>query len=134
DQIYSFSREALIEAIPRPEQVQAQEFGAASRELYDRIMQMTDNAGATDEHRALNYLAVRYPAIYARAAESFAGNFSLTGVEVRPSPLSGTRRIVDCIFSYTNRNTDYTEKFFVRCDMTNEFPSLVSKLSPYCDR
>ena len=27
-----------------------------------RIMQMTDNAGATDEHRALNYLAMRYPA------------------------------------------------------------------------
>jgi hypothetical protein len=28
-------------------------------------MQLTDNAGATDEHRALNYLAMRYPAIYA---------------------------------------------------------------------
>ena len=35
-------------------------------------MQMTDNAGATDEHRALNYLAMRYPAIYAKAAEQFA--------------------------------------------------------------
>jgi hypothetical protein len=65
---------------------------------------------------------VRYPAIYAKAAESFAGNFSLTGVEVRPSALSGTRKVVDCIFSYTNRNTDYTEKYFVRCDVTEEFP------------
>jgi hypothetical protein len=134
DQIYTFSRDSLIEAIPRPEQIAAQEFGAASRELFDRIMQMTDNAGATDEHRALNYLAVRYPAIYARAAESFAGNFSLSGVEVRPSPLSGTRKIMDCIFSYTNRNTDYTEKYFVRCDVTEEFPYLVTKLSPYYDR
>ncbi|MCI0600956.1 MAG: hypothetical protein L0Y60_15830 [Beijerinckiaceae bacterium] len=134
DQIYTFSRESLIEAIPRPEDVPAEEFGAASRELFDRIMQMTDNAGATDENRALNYLSVRYPAIYAKAAEEFAGNFSLTGVEVRPSPLSGTRRIVDCIFSYTNRNTDYTEKYFVRCDVTEEFPFLVTKLSPYYDR
>jgi hypothetical protein len=134
DQIYSFSRETLIEAIPRPEQIAAQEFGAAARELFDRIMQMTDNAGATDEQRALNYLAVRYPAIYATAAESFAGNFSLTGVEVRPSPLSGTRNVVDCIFSYTNRNTDYTEKYFVRCDVTEEFPFLVTKMSPYYDR
>ena len=91
-------------------------------------------AGATDEDRALNYLAVRYPNIYARAAESFAGNFSLSGVEVRPSPLSGTRRVVDCIFSYTNRNTDYTEKYFVRCDVTEEFPFLVTKMSPYYDR
>jgi PatG C-terminal len=134
DQVYAFSRDALIEAIPKPEGVEAQEFGAAARELFDRIMQMTDNAGATDENRALNYLAVRYPAIYTRAAESFAGNFSLSGVEVRPSPLSGTRRIVDCIFSYTNRNTDYTEKYFLRCDVTEEFPFLVTKLSPYYDR
>jgi hypothetical protein len=53
---------------------------------------------------------------------------------VRPSPLSGTRKIMDCIFSYTNRNTDFTEKFFVRVDVTEEFPFLVAKLSPYYDR
>jgi hypothetical protein len=134
DQIYTFSRDALIEAIPKPDQMPAEQFGSASRELFDRIMQMTDNAGATDEHRALNYLAVRYPAIYARAAQSFAQSSSLSAVEVRPSSLSGTRKIVDVIFSYNNRNTDYTEKYFVRCDMTEEFPFLVTKMSPYYDR
>ena len=72
---------------------------------------MADNAGATDEHRALNYLAVRYPAIYASAAEAFGRNASLTAVEVRPSPLSGVRKVVDVIFSYTNRNTDVIDKF-----------------------
>jgi cyclic patellamide precursor peptide PatG len=97
-------------------------------------MQMTDNAGATDDHRALNYLAMRYPAIYAKAAEEFDKDCSLTGVEVRPSALSGTRKIVDVIFAYTNRNTDFTEKFFVRVDVTEEFPFLVSKLGPYYDR
>ena len=95
---------------------------------------MTDNAGATDDHRALNYLAMRYPSIYAKTAEAFARDFSLSGVEVRSSPLSGARRVVDCIFSYTNRNTDFTEKFFVRCDVTEEFPFLVAKMSPYYDR
>ena len=134
DQIYSFDRDALIKAIPRPEKITAKQFRPAAEELFDRIMQMTDNAGATDEHRALNYLAMRYPAIYAKAAEEFAQDFSLTGVEVRPSPLSGTRKIVDVIFSYTNRNTDFTEKFFVRVDVTEEFPFLVTKLSPYYDR
>jgi hypothetical protein len=97
-------------------------------------MQMTDNAGATDEHRALNYLAVRYPAIYAKAAQEFAAGSSLTGVEVRPSPLSATRNIVEVVFAFTNRTTDFTEKCFVRCDMTEEFPFLVTKLSPYYDR
>jgi hypothetical protein len=134
DQIYSFDRGTLIKSIPRPEKTSAAQFGPAAEELFNRIMQMTDNAGATDEHRALNYLAMRYPAIYAKAAEMFAQNSSLTGVEVRSSPLSGTRNVVDVIFSYTNRNTDFTEKFFVRCDTTEEFPFLVSKLSPYYDR
>jgi hypothetical protein len=134
DQIYTFSRNALIEAIPRPEQIPAERFGAASRELFARIMQMTDNAGATDEHRALNYLAVRYPAIYARGAQSHAQDFSLSAVDVQPSALSGTRKIVDVIFSYANRNTDFAEKFFVRVDVTDEFPFLVTKLSPYYDR
>jgi hypothetical protein len=134
DQIYSFDRDALVKAIPKPEKTTAAQFGPAAQELFNRMMQVTDNAGATDEHRALNYLAMRYPAIYAKAAEEFGQASSLTAVEVRPSPLSSTRTIVDVIFSYTNRSTDFTEKFFVRCDMTGEFPFLVNKLSPYFDR
>ncbi len=134
DQIYSFDRNALIKAIPKPEKTTAAQFGPAAEELFNRIMQLTDNAGATDDHRALNYLAMRYPAIYAKTAEQFARDFSLTGVEVRPSPLSSTRNIVDVVFSYTNRNTDFTEKFFVRCDVTEEFPFLVAKMAPYYDR
>lgn len=134
DQIYSFDRGTLIKAIPRPEKTTVAQFGPAADELFNRIMQLTDNAGGSDEHRALNYLAMRYPAIYAKAAEQFGLNFSLTGVEVRQSPLSSTRKIVDVIFAYTNRNTDFTEKCSVRVDVTEEFPFLVTKMSPYYDR
>jgi hypothetical protein len=134
DQIYSFDRGALIKAIPVPQNTSAEEFGPAAEELFDRIMQMADNAGATDEHRALNYCAVRYQAVYANAADAFARNASLTSIDVAPSRLSSTRNIVDVIFSYTNRNTDVTEKLFVRIDVTDEFPYLVTKLSPYYDR
>ena len=134
DQIYSFGRDELIKAIPKPEKMTEERFSPAAEELFDRIMYMTDNAGATDEHRALNYLAMRYPAIYAKAAEEFAEDHSLTGVEVRPSALSSGRNIVEVIFSYTNRNTDFTEKYFVRVDVTEEFPFLVTRLSPTFDR
>jgi len=134
DQIYSFDRESFIKSIPRPEKISAKDFGPAAQELFDSIIQMADNAGATDADRAVNYVALRYPAIYARAAEEFAANSSLTGLEVRPSPLSATRKIVEVIFSYTNRETDVTEKFFVRVDVTEEFPFLHTKLSPYYDR
>lgn len=134
DQMYSFDIDSLLKSIPKPEKMTAKEFTPAAEELFMRIMQMADNAGATDDHRALNYLAVRYPAIYATAAEAFGRNSSLTAVEVRPSPLSSTRKIVEVIFSFTNRNTDVTEKFFVRVDVTEEFPFLVTKMSPYYDR
>lgn len=133
DQIYSFDRDTLIKAIPRPEKTSAKEFGPAAEELFDRIMLSADNAGSTKQHRALNYVAVRYPAIYATAAEAFARNSSLTAVEVRSSPLSAVREIVDIIFSFTNRNTDFTEKFFVRVDVSEVFPFLVTKMSPYYD-
>lgn len=134
DQIYSFDCEALIKAIPKPEKISDECFCPAAKELFYRIIQLTDNAGTTDEHRALNYLSMRYSAIYAKAAEQFALDYSLSGVEVRPSSLSSTRKVVKVIFSYTNRNTDYTEKFFVRVDVSEEFPFLVTKLSPYYER
>lgn len=134
DHLYAFDVDALIDSIPRPEGTEAEQFEPAAEELLSRIMQMSDNAGATDADRALNYLSVRYPAIYHKAAERFAADATLTGVEVRPSPLGGTRTIVEVIFAYTDRKTDVTDKSFVRVDVTEEFPFLVSKLSPYFDR
>jgi len=134
DQMYSFDVPTLIKAIPRPESIAATKFKAAGEELFHRIMQMADNAGATDEHRALNYLAVRYDAIYATAAECYGRDCSLTSVEVRPSRLSGVRRVVDVIFAYTHRQTDVTEKYFIRVDVTEMFPFLVSRLQTFFDR
>jgi PatG C-terminal len=134
DQIYSFDRDALLKAIPKPAKTSAEHFEPAAAEVFDRVMQIADNAGATDEHRALNYLAVRYQAIYTKAAEFFAQNCSLTEVRIQKSTLSGARQMLDVIFSYTNRNTDVVDKCFVRVDVTDEFPFLVTKLSPYYDR
>jgi hypothetical protein len=134
DQIYSFERKMLVASLPREGKgSKGKEFDDAAEELFDRIIQMTDNAGAMDEHRALNYLAVRYHAIYAKAAEYFARDYSLTAVHVRASGLSGVRKLAEVIFSYTNRSTDVVDKCFVRVDVTDEFPFLVTKLSPYYD-
>lgn len=137
DHVYVFERDELIRAIPRPDDVPEaddEQFRATAEELLDRVMQLADNAGDTEEHRALNYLAVRYPAIYAQTAAAQRTNGSLSAVEVRPSRLSGARLIVDVIFSYTNRQTDVTDRYFMRVDVTEEFPFLVTKLSPYYER
>jgi hypothetical protein len=134
DQLYSFDVDGLIKALPRPERMETNKFKQAAEELLWRIMQMADNMGGTDEHRALNYLAVRYHEIYKRTAEAFAANSSLTSVEVKHSRLSGVRKIIDIIFSFSNRQTDVIDKYFVRVDVTEEFPFLVTKMSPYYDR
>jgi PatG C-terminal len=124
DQIYSFDRDALVKAIPRPKEIPAKGFTSAANELLTRIMQLADNAGATDDHRALNYLVLRYPAIYATAAECHGRELSLTGVDTRLSRLAGARNVVDVVLSFTHRRTDVTEKYFVRVDVTEEFPFL----------
>lgn len=133
-QIYSFDNEAFVTAIPKPKGLDARAFKAAAAELFDRIQQLADNAGATDEHRALNYLAVRYPAIYAHATERFAANATLTAVDVQPSRLSGVRELVNVVFTFTDRTTGVPEKSAVRVDVTEEFPFLVANLAPHYDR
>jgi hypothetical protein len=82
----------------------------------------------------LNYLTVRYPAIYATVSTAIAGGASLDAVEVRPSPLSAARKVAEAVFSFRNRSTDVVEKFFTRVDVTDEFPFLVTKMSSYYDR
>lgn len=134
DQLYSFDREALLTNIPRPDETPEDQFLSTAGELLDRIMQIADNAGATDEDRALNYLAMRYDRIYAVTSEAFGRNESLTGVEVRPAPLSGARKLFDVIFTYTNRRTDVSDLWSVRVDVTEEFPFLVSRMSPFLGR
>jgi hypothetical protein len=134
DQIYSFDRDTLIHSIPNTTNAPEDRFKATADYTLEQVLQTADNAGAMDEHRALNYLAMRYHAIYATAADMHARDYVLTAIDVRPSRLSGVRRILDVIFSYNSRNTDVVEKFFVRVDVTEEFPFLVTKMSQFYER
>jgi hypothetical protein len=133
DQIYAFDRDNLLKSIPKPKEGE-QKFMKAAAEVFDRILSEMDNAGATDCHRALNYHLVRYERTYSIAAEQFNNNASLTSIECLPSPLSGTRKIIDVVFSFTDRTTDVVSKFFTRVDVTECFPFLVTKMSPYYER
>jgi hypothetical protein len=136
DQIYSFDKPQLLRAIKRPKELKITDeaFKPAAEELFDRIQQMGDNVGGTDEHRAINYLLVRYAGVYTHTADMFARDYSLTSLTVTPSRLSLNRKLYNVILSFTNRNTDVVEKFYVRVDVTDKFPFLDKKLSPYYER
>jgi len=128
-QIYSFDRGSFVQAVPVPEG-QAEGFPEKVNEVFDRILRVADNAGASDEHRALNYLATRYPAIYNLGSQQFAEGNSLSAIETAPSRLSGIRRMVNVAFVFTNRQTQAMDRYSVRVDVTEEFPFLASALTP----
>jgi PatG C-terminal len=134
NQIYSFDRDTLMKAIPKRKGTSEDQIKKTGYALFNHIIQIADNAGATDEHRAVNYLAVRYDEIYHRTQLLQDENYSVSGVEVRPSRLSGTRKIVDVVFSYENRANRATQKWFTRVDVTQEFPFLVSPMQEYFER
>jgi hypothetical protein len=134
DQIYSFDRPTLMAAMTTPAGQEEEAFRETARGLFDRIQQMADNTGELDEHRALNYLAVRYPRIYDHTAEMNARDYSLTAIDVIPSRLSGIRKLVDVVLSYRSRTTDVTEKYYIRVDVTEKFPFLERALAPFYDR
>jgi hypothetical protein len=133
-QIYSFDVESFIASMPRPKGIDEEPFAATIEEVLTRVAQLADNTGIADGDRAVNYLATRYPAIYQAVAEQYARNRSLVGVSSRPSPLSGARSLVDVVFTFRDRQTDLMEKLFARVDVTEVFPFLATKLSPYYDR
>jgi hypothetical protein len=132
DQLYSFDRDSLLKALPRPDKA-SKEFATVAAEVLDRILSVTDNAGATDEHRALNYLALRDPTIYARTADCYQRDLALTAVDVRPWRLSIARSVVEVVFTFTHRKNEFVEKYGARVDVNDEFPFLVSKLVPYLE-
>jgi PatG C-terminal len=136
DQLYYFDRPALIKSLPRPPKAKPREFESTAEGVLRRIQQLTDNHGATDEHRAVNYLAVRSPEIYANASQRLDEGYWLTAIDVVPSRLSGSRgrKVLDVIFTYTNTTSRIVRKWFVRVDVTGEFPFIVTPLQEYFDR
>jgi hypothetical protein len=122
----------MISSIPVPPGVEGTQFASVAGEIVDRILSLADNVGGTDEHRALNYLAMRYPGIYSATASAQQINSTLSSVDVRPSPLSGVQRVMDVILSYRNRTTDVVEKQIVRVNV-GKFPSIVTRLSPFVE-
>lgn len=91
--------------------------------------QMADNHGLTDGDRAYNFLTARY-----RPPPSQVDGYELAGIRVTPSRLgSGAGRIVRAIYTFRNAAAAQKE-YFVRVDVTHEFPMIVSPMQPYLER
>lgn len=95
--------------------------------------QLSDNYGLTDADRAYNFLAARYTISPDNLDE--IEKFGLVGVPIISSRLSGdTGRVVRAIFTLRGTNIPIEKKYFVRVDVTHEFPIIVNPWQPYLER
>jgi Subtilase family/PatG C-terminal len=101
--------------------------------IHGYFPQMVDNYGLADEDRAYNFLAARYD-LSARVKE-IEEKFELTGVPAIYSRLSGDAdRVVRVIFTFRSHNSLIEKRYFVRVDVTHEFPTIITPWQPYLER
>jgi hypothetical protein len=137
DQIYAINLDSLIKSIitciPRPENVEEDQLTSLVKESLFDIMKITNNPGASEADRAVNYLSCLCRDIYETTVKMKLKNSYLDYVEVQPPTFNGARKIVDVIFSYINQQSGVLEKHFVTVDITEEIPVLVTTMSKYHD-
>jgi hypothetical protein len=145
NQIYSFTFNQFVEEMYRtlnPVVGRTDVSRDVISSMFTEMLKVADNAGETDEHRAINYVILRYPQVYKMASDMLhldgrvdpgpaSMAHTLTGVEAKPASVQGVRRIIDVIFRYRNRTTG--EIIYSSCsvDVTGQFPFLVRPMSRY---
>jgi subtilase family protein/cyclic patellamide precursor peptide PatG len=98
--------------------------------------QLADNYGLSDEDRAYNFLVARY-AVPTHDLEDLDKEFELAGVPTMHSRLGGDdRRIVRVIYTFNGKgpNAPIRRQYFVRVDVTDEFPFIVTPWHRYLQR
>ena len=104
--------------------------------LGEHFVQMADNWGLSDEDRAYNFLVARYEPT-AQNIAAIHKDYKLVGAPAFSSRLSGNAgRVVRAIFTYRHNGDNNTleQKYFVRVDVTHEFPFIVTAWHPYLER
>ena len=92
-----------------------------ARELFEQVVHSTENLGATDGHRALNYLLLQHPGLFLAAVER-SGRQQLERIETRIVEGLGSRRLVAVILTFVDLATGVPERLFARVDITEEWP------------
>jgi hypothetical protein len=138
DQLLTFTLDEFLDALDTTEGKGDKKGGsdpdhrAAMRELFFRLTRRADNQGLTDAHRALNYAALRYPALYRATLQALDDGKALMGVEARLIP-SSDRRLVSVRLIFRDRHTQIVERYSCAVDVTGEFCFLAAPLSPTYD-
>lgn len=141
DQVLAFTLQEFAAALPENEgpadekspaargKAGRAESEAVVRRLFLQLTRGAGNRGLADEHRARNYLALRYPAIYHAVRQAQRDGKVLVGVDARHSH-SADRHMVAVRLTVRNPQTDLTEHYQCLVDVTEPFPFLITGLQP----
>jgi hypothetical protein len=128
DQMYVFhvrewlaSLTSSLETALSERKVDRQHFSSISRRIFSRVIRSTENVGATDTHRALNYLVMQHPGIFLAAAER-ANSRELDRIDTQLIQGASARKQVAVILSFLDPTTGVAERLFTRVDVTEEWP------------
>lgn len=131
DQVYVFHIHEWLTSLTRTlepalaeRSIDHQHFAAISRRVFSRVVQSTENVGATDTHRALNYLIMQHPGIFLATVERSASR-ELDRIDTQLIQGASTRKQVAVIFSFIDPGTGVAERLFTRVDVTEEWPFVV---------
>lgn len=131
DKIWSFNRDELIKQIPKRKGISEDQFKKTINALFNYILQIADNAGAIDEHRAINYLSVTHAEIYHTTQTMQDQNYSLIDIEVHPSKqIVPGRKLLEVVFLYESRVNRTRRRFSATVDVTGKYPSLHTPMDP----
>lgn len=128
DQLYTFrmnewlaSLTSGLDAALSERKIEHKQFVEIATRLFMRLVQSTENVGATDAHRALNYLIMQHPGIFLLAAEKHA-RYALDRIDTRVVQGPSARKQVAVILSFVETSTGMVERFFTRVDVSEEWP------------
>jgi hypothetical protein len=133
DQLIRFEKDEFVGRVPRSTDLPEEEFKNSIRYIFSRILRRSNNAGISDDHRALNYIALRDPAIFEVSTRAAAKSLMLASIDARPQIFSDGRRTVTVRFNYRGPGNGLTERYSCRVDVTEQFPFILSPMQQTFD-
>jgi len=129
DQLHSFDADSFARSLQKTTGVAGIDPTFVANTL--RTLTGISGPGLTGEHRALNYLVLRYPKLYQLAFEKAQEGLGLRAVHFPRAPATGGRTVVVVLLSFQASADSRVEKWSVRVDVTDKFPFLRGGLAPH---
>jgi hypothetical protein len=133
EQLLSFTMDEFLAELPPPEGEENRDaFRETARRLFAHLTQRAGNTGVSDEHRALNYLALRYPAVYHLTFTAQREGKALIGVDAGVTSM-GERRMARLRLAFRDARSHVVERYLCEVDVTDVLPFVARSLTPTFD-